>query len=555
MNMIRILVALALVTASIAARAGAGAGAGGIVNARIHTMDPDRSVAEAMAWDADGRLVYVGDAEELKTQHPDLALANMQGRVVVPGLIDAHGHVMGLGEARLQADLVGAGSIEEVIERLEAREADLPEDAWLTGRGWDQTLWSGGDFPSSADLDEAFPDRPVYLVRVDGHAGWANSAALARVERDLAGDWQPQGGDIHRGEDGEPTGILIDTAMALVEDAMPDPTSEERDLALDLALEEMAKHGLTGIHDAGTSLDTFRRYRERAGKGTLSIRVHTLADGDAAMLEWLCENGPHEGDRLTARAVKYYADGALGSRGAALLDDYSDDPGNDGLLFESDEAMQALVDKAMDCGLQLGIHAIGDRANRQVIDALVQGQARHEDNPGRHRVEHLQIIHPDDIPRLAEHGIIASMQPTHATSDMRWAEERLGHERLAGAYAWQKVLDAGARLALGSDFPVEPVNPWFGIHAAVTRQDREDHPEGGWLPDERLSVDQALRGFTMDAAYAGFAEDQVGSLETGKFADFVVIDADPFEVDPSELAGIGVLRTVVGGETVFEKVK
>lgn len=549
MDKIRIFAALVVLALSVEAHAGAG----GIVNARIHTMDADRSVAEAMAWDDDGRLIFVGEAEELMAQHPDLALANMQGRVIVPGLIDVHGHVMGLGEARLQADLVGAGSIGEVIERLEAREADLPDDAWLTGRGWDQTLWPGGDFPSRADLDQAFPDRPVYLVRVDGHAGWANSAALARVERDLDGDWQPQGGDIDRDADGEPTGILIDTAMALVEDAMPDPTSEERDLALDLALEEMARHGLTGIHDAGTSLDTFRRYRERAKKGALSIRVHALADGDAAMLEWLCGNGIYKGDRLTARAVKYYADGALGSRGAALLEDYSDDPGNDGLLFESDEAMQELVDKAMACGLQLGIHAIGDRANRQVIDALVQGQARHEDNPGRHRVEHLQIIHPNDIPRLAEHGIIASMQPTHATSDMRWAEQRLDRERLAGAYAWQKVLEAGARLALGSDFPVEPVNPWFGIHAAVTRQDREGHPEGGWLPDERLSVDQALRGFTMDAAYAGFAEDRVGSLETGKFADFVVIDADPFEVDPSELAGIGVLRTVVGGSAVYRR--
>lgn len=549
MDKIRIFAALVVLALSVEAHAGAG----GIVNARIHTMDADRSVAEAMAWDDDGRLIFVGEAEELMAQHPDLALANMQGRVIVPGLIDVHGHVMGLGEARLQADLVGAGSIGEVIERLEAREADLPDDAWLTGRGWDQTLWPGGDFPSRADLDQAFPDRPVYLVRVDGHAGWANSAALARVERDLDGDWQPQGGDIDRDADGEPTGILIDTAMALVEDAMPDPTSEERDLALDLALEEMARHGLTGIHDAGTSLDTFRRYRERAKKGALSIRVHALADGDAAMLEWLCDNGIYQGDRLTARAVKYYADGALGSRGAALLEDYSDDPGNDGLLFESDEAMQELVDKAMACGLQLGIHAIGDRANRQVIDALVQGQARHEDNPGRHRVEHLQIIHPNDIPRLAEHGIIASMQPTHATSDMRWAEQRLGRERLAGAYAWQKVLEAGARLALGSDFPVEPVNPWFGIHAAVTRQDREGHPEGGWLPEERLSVDQALRGFTMDAAYAGFAEDRVGSLETGKFADFVVIDADPFEVDPSELAGIIVLRTVVGGSAVYRR--
>jgi predicted amidohydrolase YtcJ len=529
----------------------AAAASGGIVNARIHTLAEE--TVEAMAWNEQGRIVHLGDAASLAEAYPDLEPRDLDGRIVLPGLIDAHGHVMGLGLARLQADLVGADSIEEVLSRLEAHAEDLPDGAWLTGRGWDQTRWEGRAFPSAADLDEAFPDRPVYLVRIDGHAAWVNSAALEHATEDLSGDWQPQGGNIHRADDGQPTGILIDTAMPYVAEAMPEPSGEERELALDLALAEIARYGLTGVHDAGTSLADFMQFRRRDEAGDLTVRIHALADGDADMLKWLCDNGPHAGNRLNARAVKLYTDGALGSRGAALLTDYSDEPGNRGLLFHSDEALQALVDRVMGCGLQLGIHAIGDAANRQVIDALAAVADNHPDNPGRHRIEHVQIIAVDDITRMAEHDIIASMQPIHATSDMRWAEDRVGSERLAGAYAWQRVLDAEVHLALGSDFPVEPVNPWLGIHAAVTRQDLDGNPDGGWLPDQRLSVNEALHGFTRDAAWAGFAEADTGLLEVGKYADFIVVDADPWDVDPAALAEISVLETVVGGQQVYRK--
>ena len=527
------------------------AATGGIVNARIHSLDDDRSQAEAMAWDDAGRIVYIGDTDGLAEAYPDLSPENLEGRVVLPGLIDAHGHVMGLGLARLQADLVGAASVNEVIERLKAHAANLPDEAWLTGRGWDQTRWEGREFPSAAELDEAFPDRPVYLVRVDGHAAWVNSAAMEHATEDLSGDWQPQGGNIHRDGEGEPTGILIDTAMPYVAGAMPEPTGEERELALDLALSEIARFGLTGVHDMGASLADFMQFKRRDEAGELTLRIHAMADGDGDMLKWLCDNEPWAGNRLIARGVKFYTDGALGSRGAALLADYSDEPGNTGLLFHSDDELQALVDRALGCELQLAIHAIGDAANRQVIDALIAGQADFQDNPGRHRVEHVQIIAVEDIPRMAQHGIIASMQPIHATSDMRWAEDRVGSERLAGAYAWQRILEAGVHLALGSDFPVEPVNPWLGIYAAVTRQDQEGNPEGGWLPDQRLNVDEALRGFTVDAAIAGFAEERVGTLEVGKYADFIVIDADPYRIAPAALADMEVLRTVVGGEVVF----
>ena len=525
---------------------------GMVINGNIHTMNPDQPTAQAMVWDRDGRILAVGKSEDLASQWPDVEATDLAGRTVIPGLIDAHGHVMGLGFSMLNADLVGASSVDEVIKRLQRHAVELPEGAWLRGRGWDQTRWPGAQFPSAADLDAAFPERPVLLERVDGHAVWANSAAMKRVTVDLTGDWQPEGGFVHRDADGNPAGIFIDRAEDVFEDVIPAPTEAEKALALDRALERMVSLGLTGVHDAGTSLDDLRRYLHREAADKLPIRIHALADGDDEALAALCRMGMVETPRVTARGVKFYADGALGSRGAALLAEYSDDPGNQGLLFETDEVMQTMVDKAMRCGLQVAIHAIGDRANRQVIDALIRGQQEFDDNPGRHRVEHVQIIHPKDIPRLAGAGIIASMQPTHATSDMRWAEDRLGEQRLFGAYAWQRLRQAGARLAFGSDFPVEQVDPMLGIHAAVTRQDLEGEPPGGWLPDQRVTVQVALEGFTVNAAFAGFAEDETGSLSVGKLADFVVLDRDLFTIEPADIPNTRVLETVLGGQVVFQ---
>lgn len=524
---------------------------GMIVNGNIRTMNADQPTAQAMAWDHEGRIVAVGASEDLVLRWPDVAATDLAGRTVIPGLIDAHGHVMGLGFSMLNADLAGADSVEEVIQRLQQHASELPDGAWLHGRGWDQTRWPGAQFPSAADLDAAFPDRPVLLERIDGHAAWANSAAINRVKVDLTGEWQPEGGFIHRGEDGKPVGIFIDRAADVFEDVIPPPTEAEKALALDRALQRMTSLGLTGIHDAGTSLDDLRRFLHREAAGQLPIRIHALVDGDEEALASLCRMGIVETPRVTARGVKFYADGALGSRGAALLEEYSDDPGNRGLLFETDEVLQAMVDKAMRCGLQVAIHAIGDRANRQVVDALIEGQRKFDGNPGRHRVEHVQIIHPKDIPRLAGADIIASMQPTHATSDMRWAGDRLGEQRLFGAYAWQRLRQAGATLAFGSDFPVEQVDPMLGLYAAVTRQDLEGEPPGGWLPDQRVTMHVAMEGFTVNAAYAGFAEDETGSLEAGKLADFVVLDRNLFGIEPADIPQTRVLRTVVGGQTVY----
>lgn len=543
--MLRLVLCAALLALCLPAAAGPGA----VTNARIFTMNADQPVVEAMAWDADGRLVFAGSAEGLEQLGLQPEPADLDGRTVVPGLIDAHGHVMGLGLARLQADLVGADNVENVIKRLRERLDDLPADAWLIGRGWDQTLWPEDDFPDRAVLDAAFPDRPVFLVRIDGHAAWANSRALEQAEVKLSGDWQPQGGQIFRDSDGEPTGILIDTAMRLVGAQIPEPSLELREQALELALAEMARLGLTGAHDMGTSLSDFELLRRFERTDRLTARISAYADGDAEMLEWLCENGHYAGPRLTARSVKLYADGALGSRGAALLADYSDDPDNRGLLLEPGEALTGLVNRAVNCGVQVAVHAIGDAANRQAIDALVQADTAAE-AALRHRIEHVQIIQPEDRGRMARHAIIASMQPMHATSDMRWAGERLGSERLEHAYVWAGMIDSGIRLALGSDFPVEPANPWLGIHAAVTRQ-RDGQPPGGWRAHESLSLNQALRGFTVEAAYAGFAEAEVGTLSSGKQADFIVLDADPFAIEAAELAGIKVLQTVVGGQRVF----
>jgi len=539
-----------VLTLLICAPVWAGSTAGLAVNGVIHTLDPDQPRVAALAWDGDGRIVARGASEALIERFPGVTAVDLDGRTVIPGLIDAHAHVMGLGQAMLNADLGGADSLAEIIARLEAHAESLPAGAWLRGRGWDQTRW-GGDFPSAADLDAAFPQRPVLLERIDGHAAWANSAAMARVERDLGGDWQPEGGFIHRDAQGLATGIFIDRAAAVFDPVIPPPSEAEQALALERALEAMSAHGLTGVHEAGTSLASLRRYLHLDAAGRLPIRIYALADGDAAALDELCRLGPVRTGRVSMRGVKLYADGALGSRGAALLEDYSDDAGNRGLLFESDAALQAMVDKALGCGLQVAIHAIGDRANRQAIDAIVAGQARFPDNPGRHRIEHVQIIHRDDIPRLARAGIIASMQPTHATSDMRWAEDRLGAGRLFGAYAWQRLRKAGARLAFGSDFPVENVDPMLGLHAAVTRQDLDGEPPGGWLPDQRVTLQVALEAFTRGAAYASFDEDRLGRLAPGMHADFVVLDRDPFQIGAAEIPRVSVLATYLDGTPVY----
>lgn len=525
--------------------------------ARVHTLDPSHPVAEALAWDGDGRLLAVGGADALRARYPDAVHVDAAGKTVIPGLIDAHGHVMGLGYALMQVDLVDARDKDDVIARLRAYEKQLPANAWLLGGGWDQNDWPEKTFPTAADLDAAFPDRPVWLERVDGHAGWANSAALraaaAKASRPLEGDWQPDGGRIER-IDGRPSGVFVDAAMSLVYAVVPAPDAAYRRQALEKALQAAVRNGLTGVHDMGVSRENLALMKQFADEGTLPLRIDAYADGDDAALADLCAHGPyrHARGRLQMRGVKLYADGALGSRGAALLEDYSDDPGNRGLLVTEPAALEAAMRKARGCGVQVATHAIGDRGNRLVLDAYqrVLGDAAKTDH--RWRIEHAQVVAPEEFPRFAALGVIASMQPTHATSDMPWAQDRLGPVRIAGAYAWQRLQAGGARLALGSDFPVESVDPRRGLHAAVTRQDRDGHPPGGWRAEERLSAAEALRGFTADAAWAAHDEHEVGRLAPGLRADFVVLDEDPLAVPGAQLDDLHVRSTWVDGKPVYE---
>ena len=522
-------IGVAVVAAAFAGVAGA-ADVTVLTNARIVTMDLAKPYARAMAFDSSGKIVAVGTEAEIATAYPEAAKIDAEDQPVVPGLIDAHGHVMGLGLALSRADLVGAASKAEVIERLKEYEKTLPKGDWLLGRGWDQNDWPEKSFPTAKDLDKDFPERPVWLERVDGHAGWANTAAMRKVERDLDGDWQVDGGRVVR-EGGRATGVFVDTAAGLVDAVVPAPSPELASRALQRAMAEAAHFGLTGVHDAGVSKEVLGLYKMLADADNMPIRVYAMADGDGAALAALCADGvyKHADGRLQMRSLKLYADGALGSRGAMLLEEYADDAGNKGLPVMSEAALETAARKAKGCGVQVGTHAIGDRGNRVALDVYerVLGDERASDH--RWRIEHAQVVAAADIPRFATLRVIASMQPTHATSDMPWAEARVGAARIVGGYAWRRMRDSGVRLALGSDFPVESANPLLGLFSGVTRQDGQGQPIGGWYPDQRLTAWEALRGFTLDAAYAGFAENELGSLEPGKRADFVVLDGDPLD--------------------------
>ena len=471
-------------------------------------------------------------------------MINGEGRTVLPGLIDAHGHVSELGFAALSLDVTGTRSIGEMQQRLRDYAAAHPEARWIVGRGWNQELWSEKRFPTAADLDAAVSDRPVVLERVDGHAVVANSAAIKAAGVTPATP-APHGGEIH-------DGLFVDNAMDLVNKAIPVPTPAEQDQALAKAQEILLGYGITGVGAMSTSIASWDAMRRAGEAGTLNVRLMAYLDDVKSMAAVPHPTSWLDGDRLRAVGIKLYADGALGSRGAWLKQPYVDRPDTRGLQFHSDSEMLKLADTAAAAGFQVATHAIGDAANAQIITVYEQLSKKYG-RDRRWRIEHFQIVDPVDIPRLAPAGIIASMQPTHQTSDRLMAEARLGPGRLAGAYAWQTVLKSGARLAFGSDFPVESPNPFPGLAAGISRQDMSGQPPGGWIPAERLSLAQDLDAFTRGAAYAGFAEDKIGALEPGKYADFIVVDRDPTKVDPISLGNTQVLETWVGGKKVWER--
>jgi len=510
---------------------------------------------DALLVDDAGRVVATGSEAPLRERAGDeVRIESLAGRTVLPGLIDAHGHLMGLGLALRQADLVGSRSLDEALERVRDFAAARPNASWIVGNGWNQVIWKLGRFPTAAELDSAVADRPVWLERVDGHAGWANSAALrlAGIDRRTA---DPVGGRIERDAAGEPTGVLVDAAMSLVSSKVPAADAAELGAALDGALQRLASLGITSVHDAGIDVDDYRLYRQYADQARLTTRIYAMVRDTGEDFDQIAAGGPllaYGNDHLTVRSVKMWADGALGSRGAAMIEPYSDDPHNRGLLFRTPAELRAAVEKAFSHGFQVNIHAIGDAGVREVLDAYSQAYRSHPDARGfRNRVEHSQIAALEDIPRYLPLRLVASMQPTHATSDMNMAEDRVGPRRILGGYAWRRFLDQGTRIAGGSDFPVELPEPFYGLHAAVTRQDHENRPDGGWYPDQRMSREEALRAFTLDAAWAAHQDDRLGTLEPGRWADFIVLDRDYFQVPEQDIWTIQVLQTWVGGRQVF----
>ena len=524
------------------------------------TLDKDGKVVRFRAMlIANGKVTRLLERGDKPPARVDWRV-DLGGRTVLPGFVDGHGHVLGLGFRAVSLDLGGTRSLAEALERIRAHAAANPDARWIRGGGWNQEAWALGRFPTAAELDAAVPDRPVWLARADGHAGWANSAAL-KAAGITARTPAPAGGAIEKGAGGAPAGVLVDNAMALVDKAAPAPLPLEYDVALRKAQDLLLAQGVTAVADMGTAMDDWLAMRRFGDVGGLRIRIMSYAAG-VDVASRVAGPGPTPwlyGDRLRMGGVKLLADGALGSRGALLKADYADAPGQRGLRILNDAQLKNLMSHAAMNNMQVAVHAIGDGANREALDAI---EAMSDTYKGdrRWRIEHAQVVDPADLPRFARFGTIASMQPVHQTGDARMAEARLGAPgtpggaRLAGAYAWASMLRAGSRLAFGTDFPVESADPWAGWAAAFTRQGADGEPFGGWQPQERVTREQAWKAYTVDAAYAGFAEDRFGRLAPGLAADFIVIDkGDPLLLSPTELRATKVLQTWVAGEKVYER--
>ena len=522
-------------------------------NVNGYTLDGDRDVVRftGIVVGDDGRVKELLSRREKRPERPDYRLDG-KGRTLIPGLIDAHGHVMGLGLGALTLDLSDTNSLQEAQAKIAAYAAANPSPRWIVGRGWNQEKWGLGRFPTAADIDSVVSDRPVWLERVDGHAGWANS--LAMKEAGVTAETPSPAGGIVEKLDGQPSGIFVDAASELVGRIVPPPLPVVRDRAFATAQDILLSHGITTVADMGTSGEDWTVIRRAGDSGRLRLRILSYASGIEPLLAvagtqptpWLYDS------KLRMVGVKLYSDGALGSRGAWLKQPYADAAGERGLAFLSDAEIRNLMSRAAMDGFQVAVHAIGDAANAQLLDAIDELSGTYEGDR-RWRVEHAQIVDPADLPRFAQHGTIASMQPVHQASDWRMAEARMGIDRLGGAYAWRTMIDNDVPLAFGSDFPVESPNPFHGLAVAISREDAQGQPPGGWMPGQTLILAEALAAFTRGGAFAGFAEDRLGSLEKGKLADFIFIDRDIFQATPEQIRDTQVLETWLAGRKVWER--
>jgi predicted amidohydrolase YtcJ len=520
-----------------------------IRNASIYTVNPKQPHASALAVRA-GKIVAVGD-DVSKLIASSTRVIDAHGQTILPGLIDSHGHVRGLGTALETLDLRGMKSEKQIADLVRSAAQKAKPGEWILGRAWDQNLWTVKEFPTAKSISDAAPNNPVALTRVDGHAIWANRKALDTADVNVATK-DPQGGRVMRSASGAPAGVLLDNAQALVSTKIPEPSPEQIERRILHALTECARLGMTSVHDAGVPQSDIDAYHSLASKGLLPMRVYVMVAGRSpeTLATWLTK-GPEIGDYLTIRSIKLVADGALGSRGAAMIEPYSDDAANRGLLILDRTAIRNVAEKAVAKGFQVNTHAIGDAANRAALDAY--GDILKGANDKRFRVEHAQIIAPGDFEKFRKYSVIASMQPTHATSDMPWAADRVGPERIKGAYAWQTLMKMGVHVPSGSDFPVENPNPIWGFYSAVTRQDHEGNPPSGWFPGQKMTREEALRSWTIEGAYAAFEEKTKGSLEVGKLADFIMLSGDVMTMPTADIWKTRVRLTVVGGKIVYQE--
>ncbi|HEX8633463.1 MAG TPA: amidohydrolase [Pyrinomonadaceae bacterium] len=553
-----------------------------LTNGKIFTADAGGTMAEAVAVEGE-RIVAVGTSADIARAYKGARTVDLRGRLVTPGFNDAHLHFINGGLSLLRVELVGARTLAEAKARIAAKVRELPPGAWILGRGWDHTLW-GGQWPTRADLDAVAPNNPVFVQRVDGHVSWANTLALkqAKVTRATPA---PEGGEILHDAGGEPTGILKETAATLVARVVPEPSPAERMQAAERALAEARRYGITSIQD-NSGYEATHLYRELLQAGKLTVRVaewQNFEDTVEKLKQQRAEFASFKVDPLNIRltALKGYVDGTLGSRTAAMLAPFSDDPRNSGIPRRPPEELTRMIVERDAAGFQIALHAIGDRANRMALDGFLEAALgpnaktpiKCEDCPAsfvlgvfpeleaavekarlrRHRIEHAQVVAPTDFTLFRELSVVASMQPSHAISDKRWAEDRLGEYRVQGAYAWHMMRSFGVRVAFGTDWPVEPINPYLGLYAAVTRQSVDGDPAGGWWPQERLSIADAIRCYTAEPAYASFEETEKGQLKPGLLADFTVHSRDLLTIKPEEILQTEAVMTILGGKIVYER--